>query len=183
MSMKQSDACPRRLPPGPHGIPPELVERNQRERLIAAMAEVCGENGYGGTRSPMCRDTRASPPAASTVSSKTSGSACWSASKSCLGGCWRRSSALARLSRRRRQKRRFAPPRACCRRSAHRAAAHSGDRHRREGGRAAPARGDRAAVRLAAGSSPARRRWARPGPRRRVGRGRRNGRLGGQAGC
>lgn len=38
----------RRLPPGPHGIPPELVERNQRERLIAAMAEVCAENGYGG---------------------------------------------------------------------------------------------------------------------------------------
>ena len=39
----------RRLPPGPHGIPPELVERNQRERLIAAIAEVCAEHGYGGT--------------------------------------------------------------------------------------------------------------------------------------
>jgi AcrR family transcriptional regulator len=36
----------RRLPPGPHGIPRELVARNQRERLIAAMAEVCGEGGY-----------------------------------------------------------------------------------------------------------------------------------------
>jgi AcrR family transcriptional regulator len=36
----------RRLPPGPHGLPPEVVERNQRERLIAAMAEVCGERGY-----------------------------------------------------------------------------------------------------------------------------------------
>lgn len=36
----------RRLPPGPHGIPPELVERNQRERLIAAMAEVSAERGY-----------------------------------------------------------------------------------------------------------------------------------------
>jgi AcrR family transcriptional regulator len=36
----------RRLPPGPHGLPQELVERNQRERLIAAMAEVCGEGGY-----------------------------------------------------------------------------------------------------------------------------------------
>jgi AcrR family transcriptional regulator len=34
------------LPPGPHGIPPELVERNQRERLIAATAEVCAERGY-----------------------------------------------------------------------------------------------------------------------------------------
>ena len=27
-------------------MPPELVGRNQRERLIAAMAEVCGERGY-----------------------------------------------------------------------------------------------------------------------------------------
>jgi AcrR family transcriptional regulator len=36
----------RRLPPGPHGLPPELVERNQRERLIAAVAEVCAERGY-----------------------------------------------------------------------------------------------------------------------------------------
>ena len=36
----------RRLPPGPHGLPPELVARNQRERLISAMAEVCGERGY-----------------------------------------------------------------------------------------------------------------------------------------
>lgn len=34
------------MPPGPHGLPPELVARNQRERLIAAMAEVCGERGY-----------------------------------------------------------------------------------------------------------------------------------------
>jgi AcrR family transcriptional regulator len=39
----------RRLPPGPHGLPPELVARNQRERLIAAMAEVCAEKGYGST--------------------------------------------------------------------------------------------------------------------------------------
>jgi AcrR family transcriptional regulator len=39
----------RRLPPGPHGLPPELVERNQRERLIAAMAEVCGERGYAAS--------------------------------------------------------------------------------------------------------------------------------------
>lgn len=39
----------RRLPSGPHGIPPELIERNQRERLVAAMAEVCGERGYAGS--------------------------------------------------------------------------------------------------------------------------------------
>jgi AcrR family transcriptional regulator len=39
----------RRLPPGPHGLSPELVERNQRERLIAAIAEACAEQGYGAT--------------------------------------------------------------------------------------------------------------------------------------
>jgi AcrR family transcriptional regulator len=39
----------RRLPAGVHGLPPELVARNQRERLIAAMAEVCAEQGYGET--------------------------------------------------------------------------------------------------------------------------------------
>jgi len=38
----------RRLPAGLHGIPREVVERNQRERLIAAMAEVCAEKGYAG---------------------------------------------------------------------------------------------------------------------------------------
>ncbi len=39
----------RRLPPGPHGIPPDLVARNQRERLIAAMAEGCAVRGYAET--------------------------------------------------------------------------------------------------------------------------------------
>jgi AcrR family transcriptional regulator len=34
------------LPAGSHGIPPELVARNQRERLIAAVAEACAERGY-----------------------------------------------------------------------------------------------------------------------------------------
>lgn len=37
----------RRLPSGSHGLPRELVARNQRERLVAAMAEVCAERGYG----------------------------------------------------------------------------------------------------------------------------------------
>ena len=37
------------MPPGPHGLPPELVGRNQRERLVAAMAEACAERGYGET--------------------------------------------------------------------------------------------------------------------------------------
>jgi len=36
----------RRLPPGSHGIPADLVARNQRERLVAAIAEECAEAGY-----------------------------------------------------------------------------------------------------------------------------------------
>jgi AcrR family transcriptional regulator len=36
----------RRLPSGAHGIPPELVARNQRERLIAGIAEACAEHGF-----------------------------------------------------------------------------------------------------------------------------------------
>jgi len=36
----------RRLPRGSHGIPPDVVARNQRERLVAAMAEECAEGGY-----------------------------------------------------------------------------------------------------------------------------------------
>lgn len=39
----------RRLPAGVHGIPRDVVERNQRERLIAAMAEECAERGYAET--------------------------------------------------------------------------------------------------------------------------------------
>jgi AcrR family transcriptional regulator len=39
----------RRLPPGSHGIPPDVVARNQRERLVAAMAEACAERGYART--------------------------------------------------------------------------------------------------------------------------------------
>ena len=36
----------RRLPTGAHGLPPDLVVRNQRERLVAAVAEACAERGY-----------------------------------------------------------------------------------------------------------------------------------------
>jgi AcrR family transcriptional regulator len=36
----------RRLPPGSHGIPADVVARNQRERLVAAIAEECAERGY-----------------------------------------------------------------------------------------------------------------------------------------
>jgi AcrR family transcriptional regulator len=38
-----------RLPAGSHGIPPDVVSRNQRERLIAAVAEACAEHGYAET--------------------------------------------------------------------------------------------------------------------------------------
>jgi AcrR family transcriptional regulator len=39
----------RRLPPGAHGIPADVVARNQRERLVAAVAEACAEDGYAET--------------------------------------------------------------------------------------------------------------------------------------
>jgi AcrR family transcriptional regulator len=38
-----------RLPRGRHGLPREFVERNQRERLIAALAEALYERGYEKT--------------------------------------------------------------------------------------------------------------------------------------
>ena len=38
-----------RLPPGRHGLPREFVTHNQRERLIAGIAEAIAENGYAGT--------------------------------------------------------------------------------------------------------------------------------------
>jgi AcrR family transcriptional regulator len=38
-----------RLPPGRHGLPREFVVHNQRERLIAGLAEAVAEHGYAGT--------------------------------------------------------------------------------------------------------------------------------------
>jgi AcrR family transcriptional regulator len=38
-----------RLPPGRHGLPRDFVIHNQRERLIAGLAEAVAEKGYGGT--------------------------------------------------------------------------------------------------------------------------------------
>ncbi len=38
-----------RLPAGRHGLPREFVARNQRERLIAGLAEAVAEQGYAGT--------------------------------------------------------------------------------------------------------------------------------------
>jgi AcrR family transcriptional regulator len=38
-----------RLPPGRHGLPRAFVVHNQRERLIAGLAEAIAEKGYGGT--------------------------------------------------------------------------------------------------------------------------------------
>jgi AcrR family transcriptional regulator len=37
---------PRRLPPGRHGIPANVVVEHQRRRLLAAMAEALAEHGY-----------------------------------------------------------------------------------------------------------------------------------------
>jgi len=38
-----------RLPRGRHGLPRELVERSQRERLLAAIVQVTAEKGYEST--------------------------------------------------------------------------------------------------------------------------------------
>jgi len=38
-----------RLPPGRHGLPREFVAHNQRERLIAGLAEAIADDGYAGT--------------------------------------------------------------------------------------------------------------------------------------
>lgn len=46
--MERADRS-RRLPTGAHGIPADVVERNQRERLVAAAAEACAEKGYAET--------------------------------------------------------------------------------------------------------------------------------------
>jgi AcrR family transcriptional regulator len=51
-SVEQSEGYPpelARLPPGRHGLPREFVAHNQRERLIAGLAEAIAENGYAGT--------------------------------------------------------------------------------------------------------------------------------------
>ena len=42
------EPLPRRLPPGRHGIPANLVVEHQRRRLLTAMAEALAENGYAG---------------------------------------------------------------------------------------------------------------------------------------
>lgn len=48
MSAAEGDDV-RRLPTGAHGIPADVVVRNQRERLVAAVAEACAEKGYAET--------------------------------------------------------------------------------------------------------------------------------------
>ncbi|HEX5414300.1 MAG TPA: TetR/AcrR family transcriptional regulator [Chloroflexota bacterium] len=50
MSSKQGkDGSPARLPRGPHGLPREEIAHNQRQRLLAAMVQVCGTKGYEAT--------------------------------------------------------------------------------------------------------------------------------------
>jgi AcrR family transcriptional regulator len=38
-----------RLPAGRHGLPPELIAQNQRERMITALADTVAEHGYNAT--------------------------------------------------------------------------------------------------------------------------------------
>jgi len=47
--MSADDSEVRRLPTGAHGISADVVARNQRERLAAAVAEACAELGYAET--------------------------------------------------------------------------------------------------------------------------------------
>jgi AcrR family transcriptional regulator len=50
-----------RLPPGRHGLPREFVIHNQRERLIAGLAEAVAENGYAAvTLSDVVRHAKVS---------------------------------------------------------------------------------------------------------------------------
>lgn len=39
----------RSLPRGPYALPPEVVEKDQRERLLAALPQAVAEHGYEGT--------------------------------------------------------------------------------------------------------------------------------------
>ena len=48
--MSESDERYRRLPTGAHGLDPEEVERDQRERLQTAMVELIAERGYQAVR-------------------------------------------------------------------------------------------------------------------------------------
>jgi AcrR family transcriptional regulator len=41
--------APHQLPPGRHGLPRSFVARNQKERLLAAVAEATSEHGYART--------------------------------------------------------------------------------------------------------------------------------------
>jgi AcrR family transcriptional regulator len=47
--MKDSSVPVERLPRGRHGLPREFVAQNQRERLLASLAECLEQGGYDGT--------------------------------------------------------------------------------------------------------------------------------------
>ncbi len=49
MTDEREDLRKWRLPRGRHGLPRELVERSQRERLLAAIVRVTARKGYDGT--------------------------------------------------------------------------------------------------------------------------------------
>jgi TetR/AcrR family transcriptional regulator len=45
-TLQQARAIPGGLPPGPHGLPRELVRAHQRDRIFDALAKVVAEQGY-----------------------------------------------------------------------------------------------------------------------------------------
>jgi AcrR family transcriptional regulator len=49
VAMKDSSVPVERLPRGRHGLPREFVAQNQRERLLASLAECLEQGGYDGT--------------------------------------------------------------------------------------------------------------------------------------
>jgi AcrR family transcriptional regulator len=46
-SLAMGPMAPVRLPPGRHGLPPDLVRANQRQRLLEAASTALAEQGYG----------------------------------------------------------------------------------------------------------------------------------------
>jgi AcrR family transcriptional regulator len=47
---KRRQRAPHQLPPGRHGLPRSFVISNQRERILAAVADVVGRSGYADMR-------------------------------------------------------------------------------------------------------------------------------------
>ena len=164
---EEEPAAVRRLPPGPHGIPPELVGRNQRERLVAAMAEVCAERGYGESSvAEVAR--RAGVSTASFYRQFKDRRECMLSSfEELFGRLLGEVERVCEAEVEQSQKARAGISAAAALlagRPAHGAAAHGGDRRCRDGGRATAARGDRAAGKALGRGARTRRRLSAAGP-------------------